>query len=225
MSFSDKIKLEVMLACKRHCCLCEKFFGTHIEIHHIKQQADGGENTFDNAIPLCFECHARVREYNPHHPKGTKYTEKELKIIRDEFYEKAKTLTRSSAPLSKKDFALLKQFKQNFTSIIEAVIKTDFTQVVPYILDALPESLQEWNSLMYQFENEELEELKCNILRLLKEINSYITLDNYRILDENYICRNESADEGKTLRDLIRPNTLSIRQQLPDLLEALYSYR
>ena len=29
-----------------------------MELHHIKQVAYGGEDTFENCIPLCFDCHA-----------------------------------------------------------------------------------------------------------------------------------------------------------------------
>ena len=32
--------------------------------------ADGGDNSVDNCIPLCFNCHAEVKSYNPKHPKG-----------------------------------------------------------------------------------------------------------------------------------------------------------
>lgn len=40
-----------------------------MEIHHIKAKGDGGEDTFENAIPLCFDCNAIVRQYDPKHPK------------------------------------------------------------------------------------------------------------------------------------------------------------
>ena len=59
-----------------------------MEIHHIKAKADGGEDTFENAIPLCFDCHAIVRQYDPKHPKGTRFTEAELKMHRDAWYQK-----------------------------------------------------------------------------------------------------------------------------------------
>lgn len=57
-----------------------------MELHHIKQAADGGDNSADNCIPLCLDCHAEVRSYNPHHPKGRKFTETELKGHRDKCY-------------------------------------------------------------------------------------------------------------------------------------------
>lgn len=59
-----------------------------MEVHHIRQEADGGSDLFENAIPLCFDCHAGAKEYNSHHPKGIKYTESELIRHRDNWYSK-----------------------------------------------------------------------------------------------------------------------------------------
>lgn len=90
MSFPKQIQEDALLASGRHCCLCHKFCGTKIELHHIKQRKDGGGDLFDNCIPLCFDCHADIMTYNPGHPKGKKYTEKEVKRHRNEWYEKVK---------------------------------------------------------------------------------------------------------------------------------------
>ena len=88
MSFSEEIRTKVMVACGRYCCICHKFCGNNMEVHHIKAHADGGSDTFDNAIPLCFDCHAEVRQYDPKHPKGIKFSEKELIQHRDNWYKK-----------------------------------------------------------------------------------------------------------------------------------------
>ena len=61
-----------------------------MEVHHIKAKADGGPDTFENAIPLCFDCHAMVRQYDPKHPKGIKFSEKELIQHRDSWYAAVK---------------------------------------------------------------------------------------------------------------------------------------
>lgn len=90
MAFSEEIKTRAMVACGRCCCICHKFCGNNMEVHHIKAEADGGTNTFENAIPLCFDCHAIVRQYDPRHPKGTKFTEKELVQHRDNWYAKTR---------------------------------------------------------------------------------------------------------------------------------------
>ena len=86
MGFPQSVADEVLVKCGRHCCLCGKYAGLKTELHHIKQAADGGEDTADNCIPLCLECHAEVGSYNTHHPKGRKFTAKELKGHRDKYY-------------------------------------------------------------------------------------------------------------------------------------------
>jgi 5-methylcytosine-specific restriction endonuclease McrA len=87
MGFPASVVEKALLWCGRHCCVCHKFCGVKIELHHIVAKADGGEDTFDNCIPLCFDCHADVMAYNPRHPKGRKYTGSELKAHRDRWYE------------------------------------------------------------------------------------------------------------------------------------------
>jgi hypothetical protein len=88
MAFPDKVAERALLDSARHCCLCHVFCGTKIELHHIRQKADGGEDTYENCIPLCLNCHAEVKAYNPNHPKGRAYSESELKGHRDRWYAK-----------------------------------------------------------------------------------------------------------------------------------------
>jgi len=85
-SWSKKVSEDVLVACGRFCAICRKFKGVNIELHHIVPRADGGDNSFDNCIPLCFDCHADVESYNTSHPKGKKYTLGELKRTRDLLY-------------------------------------------------------------------------------------------------------------------------------------------
>jgi len=88
MAFPDLVSEKVLLDCGRCCCICHKFCGFKIELHHIIQKAEGGADTYENCIPLCFDCHAEVKAYNPRHPKGRKYTDSELKQHRDRWYGK-----------------------------------------------------------------------------------------------------------------------------------------
>ena len=88
MGFSQQVKENVLIKCKRHCVLCEQPKGIKMEVHHIIPKAKGGSDDIDNAIPLCFDCHQEVGGYNPEHPKGNKYTYVELKQRRDNFYER-----------------------------------------------------------------------------------------------------------------------------------------
>lgn len=88
MAFPKNIVERALVACGRSCCLCHNFCGPKIELHHIVQTAKGGEDSFDNCIPLCLDCHAEVKSYNPKHPKGRAYSESELKAHRDIWYKK-----------------------------------------------------------------------------------------------------------------------------------------
>lgn len=40
MGFSSSVADEVLVRCGRHYCLCGKYVGQKIELHHIKQVAD-----------------------------------------------------------------------------------------------------------------------------------------------------------------------------------------
>jgi hypothetical protein len=62
-----------------------------MECHHIVPRSDGGEDSYENCIPLCFDCHAEVGHYNPEHPKGIKFTPEELRGHRDRWYKAIET--------------------------------------------------------------------------------------------------------------------------------------
>ncbi len=78
MTFPKEVVEELLVACHRCCCLCHKFCGSKIEIHHIIPKSEGGQDTIENAIALCFDCHAEVGAYNAKHPKGRKFSPEEL---------------------------------------------------------------------------------------------------------------------------------------------------
>lgn len=90
LSFPQVVADRVLVACGRHCALCHRYCGLKIELHHIQQRSDGGPDTFDNCIPLCFDCHADMRSYDHKHPKGRKFSEAELAAHRDGWYAKYK---------------------------------------------------------------------------------------------------------------------------------------
>lgn len=96
MPFDDSTKKKVLLWCDRHCCMCKKACGTNIEVHHIVPEAEDGESTIDNAIPLCFDCHGSIMQYNPKHPKGSRYKTEEIKARRDQIYDE---FTRHLVPI------------------------------------------------------------------------------------------------------------------------------
>lgn len=75
-----------MVKSRRRCCVCQEFAGRNVNVHHIVPEADGGINELDNAIVLCFRCHAEAGHYNLRHPLGTKYSPTELRRHRDEWW-------------------------------------------------------------------------------------------------------------------------------------------
>ena len=87
MGFSQKIKEDALVAAARHCCVCRKFKGLNIEVHHIIPKAQGGKDTFENAIPLCPDCHADAGHYFAGHPRGIKLSPTELKKHKIDWYK------------------------------------------------------------------------------------------------------------------------------------------
>lgn len=85
--FSEKDKIKCLLWSNRHCCLCGKAVGTHIEIAHIEPKKESKSWTIDNAIPVCYQCHGEMGRYDPNHPRGNIYKVNELKARREQIYE------------------------------------------------------------------------------------------------------------------------------------------
>lgn len=87
MAFSILVAEDLCLRCQRRCCICHKFKGTAIEVHHIDPDLKVGRDDADNGIPLCFDCHGMVGHYNTAHPRGRRYRPAELRKLRDQWFE------------------------------------------------------------------------------------------------------------------------------------------
>lgn len=144
MGFSKKVARKALVASGRSCCICHKFCGPKIELHHIIQRADGGDDLFENCIPLCFDCHAEVRAYNPRHPKGRKYTEKELKDHRNQWYYQVqnRTINKDFKDFNfdlrsdRKTLRLLNELMEEFTENVDLISSRNMT-LYPRIKDVL----------------------------------------------------------------------------------------
>ena len=90
MGFSRAIREQALVLAARRCCVCRRFKGVGVEVHHIKPLTHGGENTLNNAIVLCFDCHCAAGHYNQNHPRGTKYSPGELRKHRDDWYQRVR---------------------------------------------------------------------------------------------------------------------------------------
>jgi HNH endonuclease len=79
MAFPRDRVSELLARCHRRCCICHRFCGVKMETDHIVPKEEGGDDTIDNAIPVCFECHAEIHSYNDKHPRGRKFLPEELR--------------------------------------------------------------------------------------------------------------------------------------------------
>lgn len=100
MAFSTETRLQALVAAARHCCVCRRYKGVKVEVHHIVPLSKGGTDSPDNAIALCFDCHADAGHYNPRHPRGTKFSPEELRIARD-LWHMAVDMNRIEEPIEK----------------------------------------------------------------------------------------------------------------------------
>jgi hypothetical protein len=184
MGFRPPVSEDALVASGRCCCLCHTFCGPHIELHHIKQKADGGEDTFENCIPLCYNCHGEVKAYNPNHPKGRKYTEGELIRHRDNWYEKvANGFTKPilSEP-SKLDVDLFNEIKNMFDNrnleyyLSEYDLGGDFDNT---IFSNLNEFYYSCSRPEFEFIDEELEKLKGNLYQSVNDFLSFKAINTF----------------------------------------------
>ena len=120
MSFSNKIKEEILVASARHCCVCHRHKGVKVEVHHIVPKEQGGEDVYENAIALCFDCHSDAGHYYAKHPKGTKFSPSELRRHKEEWFKivKANNIPQKeeclihARYLVTKEFEILKELSQ-----------------------------------------------------------------------------------------------------------------
>lgn len=103
MGFPEKVQAEALAACERRCCICHKFCGTKMALHHITQKAYGGDDSFENCIPLCLDCHEDMGKADPNHSTGKHYTERELRLHRDNWYESVKNAREGIKEITKED--------------------------------------------------------------------------------------------------------------------------
>lgn len=85
MSFNKEEVSELLARCHRRCCICHSFCGVKMETDHIVPKDDGGPDEIDNAIPVCFNCHAEIHSYNDRHPRGRKFRPDELRRHKDQW--------------------------------------------------------------------------------------------------------------------------------------------
>lgn len=142
-----------------------------MEVHHIKAQADGGDDSFENAIPLCFDCHAIVRQYDPKHPKGTRISEKELIQHRDAWYKHVQQGNKNVRKETGQDEVepIKIRHQQDYQNIMLHKVSNG-KEVINYLTDAC--------GIAYDEQAETLEEVKLvsDFIQYIKEILDYSEL-------------------------------------------------
>jgi hypothetical protein len=89
--FPQKDVDELLTLCHRRCCICHRFCGVKIETDHMSPRDENGPSTIDNAIAVCFECHAEIHSYNDRHPRGRKFRPEELRRHKQQWLEICRT--------------------------------------------------------------------------------------------------------------------------------------
>ncbi len=179
MGFPEKVKTNVLLRCKRCCCLCGKYAGIYMELHHIIQSADGGDDTEDNCIPLCLNCHGEVKSFDPHHPKGNKYRVQELKKRRDEIY----LLVQNSIIniYTPEDVEKVQKFMNKYFRAWEMLISIDpcGQGIDPALVDIASCMTKDLLSYEYKFDNIDLDREKCTFYEALSKWLNLLNTPSY----------------------------------------------
>jgi hypothetical protein len=176
MGFSDKVKHEIFVLSARHCCACYEPKGLNIEVHHIIPRSQGGEDTLENAIALCFDCHADAGHYFAGHPKGSKLNPEELKKHKEKWF-KIVSEHRINEPqnASVELFVANKDFQGSFEPTF---VKEITTYLDRNMYKKMNELLGKNND---DFVKEFKEKIKTNTYfdHYLKKVNTYDELINY----------------------------------------------
>lgn len=209
MPFPPNIKEDALVACGRHCSICHKFCGLKIEVHHIIQESDGGENIFDNAIPLCLECHADMFPYDPKHPKGTKYTSNELKRHRDNWYKKVE----DNIGLAKKE-EIVETDKKVFEILIQILPWDGSINFIKYNdfggsflrsnLNDLRKFIYECENPFFEFIDPDLEGLRVGLQTSIDIFMETIATETFTTdnVDANSIPREMQIHNPKRFREI-----------------------
>jgi hypothetical protein len=145
MAFSDSLKLIVKKKAHFKCCLCQSL---NIEIHHIIPQEENGEDTEDNAAPLCPSCH-EIFGSNPSKRKM-------IREARDFWYEACESLL-------KPNDSAINELKQMIRSIPS---KEDLQKIKDDIIGNIGQQITK-NNVNHKYGKQlSLEELLTHLLNV-----------------------------------------------------------
>lgn len=183
MGFPESVANKALVLCGRSCCICHRFCGTKIELHHIEQQAYGGEDTLENCIPLCFDCHSDMGKADPKHPKGKRYTKEELRHHRDNWYKKVEgsTIGQSDSEVHESDIQTFQEICHMFTLDMKYWLnEADLGGAHPFhIFDPLSKYLYNCDDPFLEFISAEMEKLRGNLIMSIKHLLSYKSVNTF----------------------------------------------
>jgi 5-methylcytosine-specific restriction endonuclease McrA len=58
--FSPEVVALPVSRLQASCCVCLRWCGHRMHIHHIVPKAENGAGTYENGIPVCLDCHAEI---------------------------------------------------------------------------------------------------------------------------------------------------------------------
>lgn len=182
MGFSEKVQTDALVACGRSCCICHKFCGTKINLHHIVQRTDGGSDDFENCIPLCLDCHEDMGKADPKHATGKHYSPKELVMHRDNWYARVKQGTiNANFSVCEEDKALFCQIRGYFDDELCCILKEyDFGGMIPASFFSKLDWLSRYSENPdIEFINVELETLRANLFDILYDFKYYLASNTF----------------------------------------------
>jgi hypothetical protein len=168
---------EVLVRSGRCCCLCHKFCGTKIELHHIIPVEQSGDDSLENCIPVCFDCHADIGHYNDKHPRGRKYSPGELRQHRDDWFARVT----NTAPPASGSREIDRQLLARVWKLLGASGAHEFARDHDFGASFRASDAFPWFDLGHdldrpetEFQDVELEKLRGNLLRSAKNFVSKI---------------------------------------------------
>lgn len=78
LAFNEDEASKLLAETHRWCCVCWRWRGFRIELHHIAP----GDDSIANALPVCFDCHAEIESKGP---RGRHFSAAELVRLRDDW--------------------------------------------------------------------------------------------------------------------------------------------
>ena len=227
MAFPKEVQIEALVACGRCCCLCHKFCGTKMELHHIIQKADGGEDTFENCIPLCFECHADMGKIDAHHPKGKSYTPEELKRHRENWYQRKQTSV--SYAISDNEKALFQEICDVFLPLRFTLTEADLScGVNEDKFDLLIDFLHEDGAPFKEFLDGDMESARASLVNYSIKFINYFSLHmftwNNRLVPHVYLMSINEISYNSELEEHFQEEAMILNSLATDLWKEFQSF-